>query len=100
MLLAAIVAAFAGNPQDKIRPVVTIHRARRSQRLKVSRMAFKAARRYRAVEICFPVKISRTVDPLANLRPIGNGELKKFIAFPIQICLPLSSGADHDAKRL
>jgi hypothetical protein len=100
MLLAGTVAAFAGNSQDKIRSVITIHEARRSERSEVSRMAFNATGRYGPVKICLPVQISRAVDPLAKLRPVGNGELKEFISFPIQVCLPLSSGADYDANRL
>ena len=93
------MAAFAGYSQNKIVPVITIHQARRSERFKVGGVAFDASGNYRPIKICRAVQISRTIDPVAQFRPVRNRELKKLISFPIQIGLSFSSGSNHDAKR-
>lgn len=100
MFLAWTVASLTRNAQNKVVLLVTIPKARRSERLKVRRVTFDTARNHGPVKICRTVQISRTVDPPAKFRPVRNRELEKLISFPIKIGLPFSSGTNHDAKRL
>jgi hypothetical protein len=58
-------------------------------------MAFQATGYDGPVEMKRAIRISRTVRPLAERRPIGYGQLKEIVPFPIEISLRFTSRTNH-----
>src|SRR5438105_7887632 len=66
----------------------------------VGGMALKTARQDGAIKIRHSIKVSWTVDPGFQLRPVRDWKLKELISLPIKIALALSVRTDHHIEAL
>jgi len=90
------VAAFAGDSEHQASGLELILRFGRGNGLRVTDVAFNAARQDRTRKIGGAVAVAGTVDPGIEVGPVRNRKLKKKIVLPVKISLAGSSGADND----
>jgi hypothetical protein len=60
-------------------------------------VTLQATRNNRAVKICHTIAIAGAVHP-SEFIPVRNGQLKKLIAFPVQVRLSLAPGSDYQIE--
>src|ERR1700704_1981463 len=61
-------------------------------------MAIETSRQDAPAEIRETIAIARTVHPLPQFSPVGDGKLEQFFSFPIEIGLSFSSGTDYQVE--
>src|ERR1700733_1337103 len=101
MRSARPMASLARDTQKKPSFLVVAFGLLRWNRLKVRSVTLQAPRQNRPVEVRDALAVSRASDPSFQGRPVRHRQLKKLIAFPIQIGLALLSrpGDDIDSLR-
>ena len=101
MRSARPVASLTRDAQNKTRFFIFVFSFLRWNRLKVRGVTLQAQRNDGPVEVRDTLSVSRAIDPSFQVRPVRHRQLKKLIAFPIQIRLTLMSrpGDDVDSLR-